>query len=118
MEEFPIVVLDVDEPLLVIGLAWLAILGMLAWGGLIGLWRLARSRERLPFFGMLGRHGVTVVQAEEVAGSRGLAEAASRCASCDTRDACGRVMRWGLLGSEPPPCLNAAFFERVRGSSV
>ena len=46
MEEFPIVVTDVDEPLLVMGLAWLAILGMLAWGGIVELWRLARSRER------------------------------------------------------------------------
>jgi Family of unknown function (DUF6455) len=118
MEEFPIVVLDVDDPLLAIGLAWLAILGVLAWGGLIGLWRLARGRKCAPFFGMLERHGVTLIRAEEVAGFRGVAEAASRCASCDTRDACGRVMRWGFPGSEAPPCLNAAFFERVRGSSV
>ena len=44
MEEFPIVVLDVDEPLLVIGLGWLAILGMLAWGGAMEFWRLARGR--------------------------------------------------------------------------
>ena len=81
MEEFPIVVLDLDEPLLVIGLAWLAILGMLAWGGAVESWRLARSRERLPFFGMLEARGFTLVQAEEVAGFKGLADAASRIRS-------------------------------------
>lgn len=104
MEEFPIVLVDVDDPLLVIGFAWLAILGMLAWGGIVGLWRMIRAPER--------------AQAEEVAELRALAEAASRCDSCDTRDACQRAMRWGLLGSEPPPCPNAAFFARVRGTSL
>ena len=118
MEEFPIVVLDVDEPLLVIGLGWLAILGMLAWGGAVEFWRLARGRERLPFFGMLERRGFTLVQAEEAAGFRGLADAASRCASCGTLDACRRALRWGWLGFEAPTCPNAAFFARVRGSSL
>lgn len=118
MEEFPIVLMDVDDPLLVIGFAWLAILGMLAWGGVVGLWRLVRVKERAPFFGVLERNGVTLVEAEQVAGFRGVAEAASRCGSCDTRDACQRAMRWGLLGFEAPPCLNAAFFARVRGSSL
>lgn len=118
MEEFPIVLMDADDPLLVIGFAWLAILGMLAWGGILGLWRMVRPKARAPFFGVLERNGVTVVQAEEVAGFRALAEAASRCDSCETRAACQRAMRWGLLGCEPPPCLNAAFFARVRGTSL
>ena len=118
MEEFPIVLVDVNDPLLWVGFAWLAILGMLAWGGVVGLWRMVRPRERAPFFGLLERNGVTLVQAEEAAGFRGVAEAASRCEACITRDACQRAMRWGLLGFEPPPCLNAAFFARVRGTSL
>lgn len=118
MEEFPIVVLDADEPLLVIGLAWLAILGVLAWGGAVELWRRARSRQRLPFFGMLERSGLTLVQAEELAGFEGLADAASRCASCGMGQACRRALRWGWLGFESPTCPNAAFFARVRGSSL
>jgi len=55
MDDFPVVVMDVDDPLLVIGLAWLAILGMLAWGGAVELWRRVRGRQRVPFFGMLAR---------------------------------------------------------------
>jgi len=62
---------------------------------------------------MLERRGFTLVQAEEVAGFGGVAEAAGRCASCGTRDACRRALRWSWLGFEDPPCPNAAFFARV-----
>jgi len=116
MDDFPVVVMDVDDPLLVIGLAWLAILGMLAWGGAVELWRRVRGRQRVPFFGMLARRGFTLVQAKEVAGFAGVREAAGRCASCGTRGLCRRALRWSWLGFEAPPCPNAAFFARVGGS--
>lgn len=108
--------MDVDDPLLMIGIAWIAILGMLAWGGVVALWRLVRGKERSPFFGMLERRGFTLLQAEDVAGLGGLAEAASRCASCDARDACQRALSGGSRFELP--CPNAAFFARVGGFSV
>jgi hypothetical protein len=115
MEQLPIVVLDGNDPLLVMGFAWLAILGMLGGGAVLELWRLMRRPERAPFFAKLERHGFTLVQAEEVVGVKGIAEAARRCASCGTRASCRRALRWSALGCEAPPCPNAAFFTRVRG---
>lgn len=118
MDEFPLVVMDVDFALMLIGLAWLAILGMLAWGAAAELpWRMRRS-EKAPFFGVLERRGLTLTQAEEIAGFHGVCEAARRCASCGARDACRRALRWGSLGFAAPPCPNAAFFARVSGSGT
>jgi hypothetical protein len=118
MDDFPIVVMDVDVPLLVIGLAWLAVLGMLAWGGAVEAWRRIRSRQKAPFFGMLERHGFTLVQAEEVVGFAGVRAAASRCASCSALSVCRRALRSTWLGLETPLCPNAAFFARVAGKPV
>jgi hypothetical protein len=115
MEELPMVILDANDPLLVIGFAWLAILGMLVGGVVLELWHSMRRPERAPFFAMLERQGVTLAQAEEVAGIKGVADAASRCASCRTRLACRRALRWSALGFDAPSCPNAAFFARVRG---
>lgn len=120
MDELPIAVSiaapDLDYALLMIGVAWLAILGVLAWGGALELWRSMRGPERAPFFGMLGRRGISLVQAEQVAGFDGLRAAAGRCASCGAREGCRRALRWGWLGFEAPPCPNDGFFARVCGN--
>lgn len=115
MEEFPVLIMDVDYPLLAIGIAWAAILGMLALGAAIELWRCIRPEERAPFFGMLDRFGLSLVQAEQVAGFAGVRDAAARCASCDARATCRRALRWDWLGFDAPPCPNAEFFARVTG---
>jgi hypothetical protein len=115
MDEFRIVLMDANGTLLAIGLGWLAVLGLLAWGGAEEPRPMARSPARAPFFAMLERHGLTLVQAEEAAGLRAVGEAAGRCASCGSRVACRRALRWSAVGFEAPPCPNAAFLARVRG---
>lgn len=116
MDEFAVIMVhDVDFPLLVIGAAWIAILSMLAWGVLAELGRLVRRPPRAPFFGMLERHGISLVQAEEVAGFAALRDAAARCASCDAAEGCRRALRWPWLGLAAPRCPNRTFFARVAG---
>ena len=114
MDDLPLaLVMDVDYVLMLIGLAWLAILAMLVAGAGVEARRLMRGREKAPFFGVLERRGLTLLQAEQAAGIRGVGEAASRCASCGVRDACRRALRWGWLGFAAPPCPNASFFARL-----
>jgi hypothetical protein len=116
MDDLPIVVVvDVDYALMLIALGWLAILAMLAGGAVVEL--LVRRPERVPFFGVLERLGLTLFQAEQAAGFRGVGEAASRCASCGVRVACRRALRWGRLGFAAPPCPNASFSARVAEGS-
>ena len=116
MDDLPLaVVMDVDYALMLVGLAWLAILAMLAGGALVEALKLMHGPEKAPFFGALERHGLTLLQAEQAAGVRGVGEAASRCAACGVRDPCRRALRWGRLGFAAPPCPNAAFFARVAG---
>lgn len=118
MDDLPLaVVVDVDYALMLIGLAWLAILAMLVGGASIEASRLARRPEKAPFFRVLARHGLTLLQAEQAAGFTGVGEAASRCASCGVRDACRRALRWGRLGFTAPPCPNASFFAQVAEGS-
>jgi hypothetical protein len=116
MDDMPlVVVVDVDYTLMLIGLAWFAILAMLAGGAVVEL--LVRRPEKAPFFGVLERLGLTLFQAEQAAGLRGIGEAASRCASCGVRAACRRALRWGGLGFTAPPCPNASFFAQVAQGS-
>lgn len=118
MDDLPLgVVVDVDYALMLIGLAWLTILAVLVGGACIEASRLVRRPEKAPFFRVLERHGLTLLQAEQAAGFMGVGEAASRCASCGVRDACRRALRWGRLGFTPPPCPNASFFAQVAEGS-
>ncbi|HKU47068.1 MAG TPA: hypothetical protein VJQ58_09305, partial [Burkholderiales bacterium] len=77
-----------DAASLIIGLAWLAILAMLAAGLVFECWRRLRPAPRTPFFVRLERRGVSLVQAEHVAGFAGLRGAAARCGSCGATIAC------------------------------
>ena len=114
MDDLPLTVaMDVDYALMLVGLAWLAILAMLAGGVVVETLRLMHGPEKAPFFGALERRGLTLLEAEQAVGVRGVGEAASRCASCGVRDPCLRALRWGWLGFAAPPCPNAAFFARV-----
>ena len=104
-----------DFTLFAIGLAWLAIFGMLAGGAVSALVRLARGPQTAPFFARLKRHGITLVQAEEQAGFWGVGRMATRCATCAARDACRRELRWGWLPFARAQCPNAAFFALFNG---
>lgn len=106
---------DLDSALVVIGLAWLAILAMLAAALILECGRCLRPAQRTPFFARLERRGVSLVQAEHMAGFAGLRDAAVRCASCGSAHSCRRALRWSWLGFQPPQCPNAAFFARVGG---
>lgn len=110
MDEFPIVLADAGDPLLLIGLAWLAILGMLAGGLVAEVWQLLRGRERVLFVRMLERNGLTLHEAVQAEGYDGLVHAVDRCFNCGDRRACRRSLRWGWLGARDPRCPNAELF--------
>jgi hypothetical protein len=113
MDELQLVLVDVDYLLLLIGMAWLAILGMLVLGGAIELWWLGYRRQPALFLGVLEHHGLTLAQAENLAGFVRVREAAARCSSCRATEACRRALRQGWYGSEAPRCPNAGFFRHV-----
>ncbi|HEX7221547.1 MAG TPA: hypothetical protein VF280_20275 [Burkholderiales bacterium] len=117
MDEASVVIpsADLDAAMVVMGLAWLAILAMLAAEVVVESWRRLRGTPRAPFFAMLERSGVSLVQAEQVAGFAGLRSAAARCATCGSAQHCRRALRWDWMGFEMPRCPNAAFFTRVAG---
>jgi len=107
---------QVDMALLPIGVAWLAVLGMLAGGAAIGLWRvlkaLAGTATRaplddspLPFFAMLQSRGLTVEQLESAVGIQALALAVRRCVFCSLRRACA---------GNAAGCPNDGLFSRVQ----
>ncbi len=114
MDEFPILISDANDPLLIIGFAWLAILAMLACGLVAEAWHLLRGRERVLFVRMLERGGLTLHEAVQAEGYDGLVRAVDRCFNCSDRRACRRSLRWGWLGARDPQCPNAALFEQVR----
>lgn len=95
--------------------AWLALGALLAHHVFVA-WR---RGERLPFFQMLERHGLSVTQTEEAAGREALAAALRRCALCSEKKACARALALDWLGRRPPACgPNAEFFEQVKGAEV
>jgi hypothetical protein len=110
MDEFRIVVADVSDPLLIMGIAWLAILAMLAWGLVAELWHLVRGRERVLFVHMLERHDLTLGEAVQAEGYDGLVHALDRCFNCREQPVCRHSLRWGWLGARDPECPNAALF--------
>jgi hypothetical protein len=103
---------------ILIGAAWMAILGMLVWGVLSGWRRQMLSDLPLPFFRLLGRDGLTLAQAEAAVGVNELANAASRCATCASRGACEAGVLGGWLGRRPAGCPNGSLFDRLSGREV
>lgn len=99
-----------DLTTILIGTAWIAILGMLLWGIASGWRRQLISDLPLPFFRRLERDGVTLAAAEAVIGINELAHAASRCATCAARPSCERG---GFVRTRPEGCPNAPLFERL-----
>ena len=95
---------------ILIGAAWVAILGMLVWGIFSGWRRQLMSDLPLPIFGLLERDGVTLATAEAVIGINELARAASRCATCAARPSCELG---GFLRTRPKGCPNEPLFERL-----
>lgn len=78
-----------DVATTLIGIAWAAILVMLAAGAVRGVVSLYLERPRLPFFAMLERRGLSYAQLERAVGAEGLALAMRRCGECDGRWDCG-----------------------------
>ena len=114
MEEFPIVVSDAADPLLLVGLAWVAILSVLAWGLVAEVWHLLRGRERVLFVHMLERNRLTLGEAVQAEGYAGVVRALDRCFRCSEQRVCRRALRWGWLGARDPRCPNAEVFARAR----
>ena len=88
-----------DPAFALIGLAWLAIALMLAWGVVLSLYRLFAGPPGLPFFSMLERRGLTFAPEDVRA-------ALARCAACGARRRCG--------ARAPFECPNERLFLRVR----
>ena len=83
-----------DIELIVIGMAWVGIALMLAWGTIVALYRLlADPSAPLPFFVMIERQGVNALQLEAAVGAGGMARALRRCALCAGRRDCARGWR-------------------------
>lgn len=83
-----------DIELIVIGMAWVVIALMLAWGTIVALYRLlADQAAPLPFFAMIERQGVNALQLEAAVGAGGMARALRRCALCAGRRDCARGRR-------------------------
>ena len=60
----------------------------------------------MPFFGMLQRHGLSLIQVEEAVGLNELGRAVRRCAECAGREDCGR---------HAVECPNEPLFLRAKG---
>ena len=94
-----------DTELTLIGIAWVAIALVLAWGAVVALYRLfADEAAPLPFFVMLERQGLNARQVEAAVGAGGIARALRRCALCPGRRDCGR---------RPVECPNEALLRYV-----
>src|SRR4051812_39659744 len=110
MDEFPIVLVDVGDPLLLVGLAWLAILCVLAWGLVVELWHLVRGKEKVLLVHRLERNGLMLEEAVRAEGYDGLVRAVDRCFHCGEQRICRHSLRWGWLGARDPQCPNAELF--------
>ena len=118
MDEFQVVVMDVDGPLAAIGIAWLAILVGLVVTALRDAFRAERRQLQLPFFRMLERRGLSSTQVVRIVGLDGFVQATERCASCAVEAACRRALRLSWFAFGAPPCPNAELFERVATRSM
>jgi hypothetical protein len=70
------------------GAAWLGVAAFLLWNAVACLRRASSQDANLPFFGMLGRRGVTVAQAEQAVGISEVSRAVRRCVFCRSNTAC------------------------------
>jgi hypothetical protein len=96
-----------------IGAAWVGILGMLVWGIVTGWRRQLAHDGPLPLFRLLARSGVSAAQAEAALGDEDLARATRSCALCATRSACESGLMGGWLGEYPAGCPNMGLFVRL-----
>jgi hypothetical protein len=77
-----------DITLALIGIAWAAILVMLAAGLVASVAGVVGPREELPFFVRLERRGLNALQLEAAVGAGGIARALRRCSRCPARADC------------------------------
>lgn len=99
--------------MVMIGAAWAAIFGMLAWGA-VSHWRaMLRDDGTLPIFGMAARRGLALGRLEQ---APAFYAAVRRCAMCREKERC-RDWLARRTGGAGPACPNEAYFEAARLSS-
>ena len=72
----------------IIAVGWTGVAGIVLVMVVAGLRAQTVNCDRLPFFDMLERRGITVNQVEEAVGIDALARAVRRCSLCPGRSAC------------------------------
>ena len=72
----------------IIAVGWLGIAGLVLVMVVVGLRAQTENCDRLPFFGMLERRGLTLRQVEDAVGIDALARAVRRCSLCAGRSDC------------------------------
>lgn len=101
---------QIDIASVLMGIAWLAILVMLAGGVVISGWRVATrpllDDTPLPFFTALRSRGLTLEQVETAVGIDRLAHAVRRCVFCTLRPECT---------GQAAECPNQGIFGRAQG---
>jgi hypothetical protein len=84
--------------------------------GLVTAYRRALHDDaRLPFFGMIERHGTTPEGLAAVVSFENLALAVRRCAFCGSKEQCRAWLTSGRQQDYPAFCPNAGLFERGNG---
>ena len=99
--------MDIDLTLVVMGMAWLAIGGVLVWGVVDGLRRVLADSSPLPFFAALDGRGLTLARVQAAVGLGEVARAVRRCARCPSRSGCAGHAR---------DCPNQPVFFRAQGA--
>ncbi len=99
-----------------IGVAWLAVAGLLAWGVVHGLRKALADELPPPFFDLLDRQGLQLARVEESAGIRETARAVRRCTLCGKKARCRDELSCSAaFGSAgwPVGCPNAGMIEHT-----
>ena len=99
--------------MVMIGAAWAAIFGMLAWGAAYHWRAMLRDDGRLPIFDMAARRGLALQRLEQ---APAFYAAVRRCALCREKQHCGDWLA-RRTGGPAPACPNESYFEAARLSS-
>lgn len=84
--------------------------------GLATAWRRALHDDaRLPFFGMIERHGTTREELAAVVSFENLALAVRRCTFCGSKEQCRAWLASGRQDGYPASCPNAGLFNQGSG---
>jgi hypothetical protein len=90
---------------ILVGMAWVAVLAVVAGIGFIERRKFPLGRTPLPFLGMVQRQGLTIDEVGAVLSPQEMGAAVRACIGCPGRSACG---------AQAGPCPNEALLRRVR----